>query len=67
MRYCLFSTLRLALLASLSLIPRLRAADIAPARASEMSFLDNGKVRVGVDLKLGGAITWLSRSGGENA
>ena len=42
------------------------AADPVPARASEMSFLDNGKILVGVDLKLGGAITWLSRSGGEN-
>jgi len=27
-----------------------------------MSFLDNGTIRVGVDLNLGGAITWLSRS-----
>ena len=66
MRSCLSATLRFALLASLSLIPRLCAADVAPGRASEMSFLDNGKMRVGVDLKLGGAITWLSRSGGEN-
>ena len=34
--------------------------------ATEMSFLDNGKIRLGVDLRVGGAITWLSRSGGEN-
>lgn len=34
--------------------------------AAEMSFLDNGKIRVGVDLRIGGAITWLSRTGGEN-
>jgi hypothetical protein len=32
----------------------------------QMSFLDNGRVKVGVDLSLGGAITWLSRDGGEN-
>ena len=31
----------------------------------QMSFLDNGHVKVGVDLSLGGAITWLSRDGGE--
>ena len=31
-----------------------------------MRFLDNGTVRVGIDLNLGGAITWLSKSGGEN-
>lgn len=32
----------------------------------KMSYLDNGRVKVGVDLSLGGAITWLSRDGGEN-
>jgi len=31
-----------------------------------MSYLDNGQVKVGVDLNLGGAITWLSRGKGEN-
>jgi len=56
----------LALAAVLASAPRIFAADAAPVRAMEMSFLDNGKIRVGVDLKLGGAITWLSRSGGEN-
>ncbi len=30
-----------------------------------MSWLDNGTIRLGVDLTLGGAITWLSRSGSE--
>lgn len=30
---------------------------------ARMSFLDNGTIRLGVDLGLGGAITWLSRSG----
>ena len=28
-----------------------------------MSWLDNGTIRLGVDLQIGGAITWLSRSG----
>ena len=36
------------------------------AEPERMSFLDNGQVKVGVDLKLGGAITWLSRGHGEN-
>ena len=31
--------------------------------ALQMSYLDNGVIRLGVDLRLGGAITWLSRSG----
>jgi hypothetical protein len=31
--------------------------------ADGMSYLDNGTIRIGVDLQLGGAITWLSRSG----
>ena len=30
-----------------------------------MSWLDNGTLRLGVNLDLGGAITWLSRSGSE--
>ena len=38
----------------------------ASAFAAEMSFLDNGRVKIGVDLNVGGAITWLSRDGGEN-
>jgi hypothetical protein len=37
------------------------------ARAERMSFLDNGTVRIGVDLEIGGTITFLARShGGEN-
>lgn len=38
---------------------------LAPPREgpSRMSYLDNGTVRIGVDLELGGAITWLSKSG----
>jgi hypothetical protein len=31
-----------------------------------MSYLDNGHVRIGVDLSKGGAITYLSKSGGPN-
>jgi hypothetical protein len=30
-----------------------------------MSFLDNGIIRLGVDLNIGGSITWLSQSGTE--
>ncbi|MHB1035472.1 MAG: hypothetical protein ACYC35_12120 [Pirellulales bacterium] len=40
---------------------------VSPARAGEppdaMSYLDNGKIRLGVDLRIGGAVTWLSASG----
>jgi hypothetical protein len=28
-----------------------------------MSWLDNGEIRLGVDLAIGGAITWISKSG----
>jgi hypothetical protein len=38
----------------------------APAHAAT-SVLDNGKVRVAVDLAQGGKLTWLSRSQGDNA
>lgn len=31
-----------------------------------MRYLENDRVKVGVDLRLGGAITWLSRDGGGN-
>lgn len=36
------------------------------AWAQSSSFLDNGIIKVGVDLKSGGAIYWLSSSGGAN-
>lgn len=36
---------------------------IATARAEEVSYLDNGTIRLGIDLDLGGAITYLSKSG----
>ena len=32
----------------------------------QMRFLENDRVKVGVDLRVGGAITWLSRDGGGN-
>jgi len=38
-----------------------------PARAERMSYLDNGAIRIGVNLDVGGTITFLARSrGGEN-
>ncbi len=46
----------------------LRAAD-DPVRVppgARMSWLDNGEVKVGVDLNHGGAIVFLARQGGEN-
>ena len=36
------------------------------AAEPRMSWLENGEIKVGVDLSLGGAITWLSKGGGEN-
>jgi len=33
---------------------------------SRMSFIDNGVIRLGVDLNVGGAVTWLSEAGGGN-
>ena len=33
---------------------------------AQMDYLDNGVIRIGVDLGLGGSITWLSPVGGEN-
>jgi hypothetical protein len=35
------------------------------AHEPKMSFIDNGVIRLGADLNLGGAITWLSRSGSD--
>jgi len=48
------------LLAAILLTTLCRAAE------PRMSFLENDQVKVGVDLSLGGAITWLSRRDGEN-
>ncbi len=46
-----------------SIAPTVRAAD-APA-FSGMSYLDNGVVKIGINLDIGGAITYLSKSGTE--
>ena len=35
------------------------------AQGTKLSFLDNGVIRVGVDLEQGGTITWVSASGSE--
>ncbi len=40
-------------------------AQKAPQPEPKMSFIDNGTVRLGIDLNRGGAITWLSKSGSE--
>lgn len=40
-----------------------RTGTLADQVEPQMSWLDNGSIRLGVDLNLGGAITWLSRSG----
>jgi hypothetical protein len=36
----------------------------APARAERMAYLDDGSIRIGVDLDIGGTITFLARSNG---
>lgn len=41
-------------------------ADVAEGAVEpRMTYLDNGEIRVGADLALGGAITWLSKSGSD--
>ena len=37
----------------------------SPQKFSGMSFLDNGSIRIGVNLDIGGAITYLSNSGSD--
>lgn len=56
-----FILLTLCIFASAGLSVRLRAA--VPGKLPAMSYLDNRVIRVGVDLRMGGAITWLSKSG----
>jgi hypothetical protein len=48
-----------AFLALISFIPALAAPR---TNTPDMSYLDNGTIRLGVDLNLGGAITWLSKA-----
>jgi hypothetical protein len=37
----------------------------SPPKFSGMSYLDNGTIRIGVNLEIGGAITYLSKSGSD--
>ena len=39
-----------------------RAGGAPRSNTPDMTYVDNGVVRLGVDLNLGGAITWLSKS-----
>ncbi len=41
------------------------AGAAVPEKLPTMSYLDNGVIRVGVNLQMGGAITWLSKSGSQ--
>ena len=54
---------RFSSLFALSLGLVFSAQALADHPEPQMSWLDNGTIRLGVDLQLGGAITWLSRSG----
>ena len=45
---------------------KVEADELGVPSWAEMSWLDNGQVRVGVDLKHGGALVFLSRGGGKN-
>ncbi|MBI3679838.1 MAG: hypothetical protein HY235_05520 [Acidobacteria bacterium] len=38
----------------------------ASAAAQQLTYLDNGSIRIGVDLELGGSITYLAAAGQEN-
>lgn len=45
--------------------PGVSAEPAAPGKNPDeaMSWLDNGRIRLGVDLSIGGAVTWLSEAG----
>jgi len=54
---------------ALALALALAASSARPAASAgddSFLFLDNGRVRVGVDVTRGGSIGWLSASGGRN-
>ena len=55
----------IALFLALHASPLLAAQD-SPHPEPRMSYVENEFIRLGVDLNLGGAITWLSAKGGEN-
>jgi len=57
---------RVSLCAFAAIFSLAGASEKSPRPEPRMSFIENGSVRLGVDLNLGGAITWLSKSGGEN-
>jgi hypothetical protein len=65
----LVPTARTVSLICACLIAGIASADNATQRVRrherKMSFLDNGVIRLGVDLNIGGSITWLSRSGSD--
>src|SRR4051812_49366525 len=50
----------LILLAGMAWVEKTDVAAAPPVHEPRMSWLDNGTIRLGVDLELGGAITWLS-------
>lgn len=43
-----------------ALVASLTGEPISPERAEEVQFLDNGMVRIGIDLSIGGAITYFA-------
>lgn len=49
-------------------LPAVLASDAPPQlpRGARMSYLENGVLKLGVDLNRGGAIVFLSRDGGAN-
>jgi len=63
LRQLLVASQKIAIAAcALVLIPPAQASEPATRPVDRMAFLDNGKIRLGVDLDLGGAITWISQS-----
>ena len=52
-------------LLSLCLLAHAAYAPAQQAETSGMSYLDNGVIRLGMNLEIGGAITWLSESGSD--
>jgi hypothetical protein len=59
-----FSVLFLMLTVAGSALAAPDAAKSVPAKP-EMTYLDNGQIRIGFDLSMGGAITYLSKSGSD--
>ena len=63
--------LRLVLIPMLSFAVAAAAGDAKPEarfniQSDQISFIDNGEIKVGVNRDLGGAITWLSTPGHDN-